>query len=285
MNVLLKISLLLLALAVYIIASIVYVVKRSKEKDAEMFMEIHKDHKFKAFFYELVFLRKMGLKPEQVKLFLYIERFVVFGTVVYSFFTFRGIALFIIGAVLITLFFDDAYKKAIYESGISNVPKITNFINYFVPHINSGNSADQSFLGYVDYAKDEELREYYENRDNPDYKAPEHIKQIIDIYDIAKYNEEKGISDYVYILNELSKDMSQKQTYYNGFISRIGEIKPIMWSYYIGVPLLVFISFDRTYSFWMGIGGWICGIVLLILFALFKFLIFRLQKTTITTIF
>ena len=40
---------------------------------------------------------------------------------------------------------------------------ITNFINYFVPHINSGNSADQSLLGYIEYSGDEGLKDFYEN--------------------------------------------------------------------------------------------------------------------------
>ena len=107
----------------------------------------------------------------------------------------------------------------------------------------------------------------------------------MDIYDIAKYNEEKGINDYTYILNELSKDYAQKQVYYNSFMARIGEIKPIMLSYYFGVPILIAISFGQTYSFWMGFGGYIVATLVLGLFGLFKFLIYKLQKDTVKTIF
>ena len=58
-----------------------------------------------------------------------------------------------------------------------------------------------------------------------------------------------------------------------------------MWSYYIGVPILIFISFEQTASFWRGIGGYLVSIALLIFFGVFKFLIFKLQKNTINVIF
>ena len=154
-----------------------------------------------------------------------------------------------------------------------------------MPHISSGNSADQSLLGYIEYSRDVELAEFYEHRFDPEYKLETHLRQIVDIYDIAKYNEEKGINDYTYILNELSKDYAQKQVYYNSFMARIGEIKPIMLSYYFGVPILIAISFGQTYSFWMGFGGYIVATLVLGLFGLFKFLIYKLQKDTVKTIF
>jgi hypothetical protein len=186
---------------------------------------------------------------------------------------------------LIILASEDAYKRVIYNSGITNINRIMNFINYFVPHINSGNSADQSLLGYVQYSRDEDLASFYEHRGEHDYKLQPHLRQIVDVYDIAKYNEEKGINDYAYILNELSKDYAQKQVYYNSFIARIGEIKPIMLSYYFGVPILIFVSFAQTRTFWMGFGGYVVAILTLILFGTFKFLIYKLQKDTVKTIF
>ena len=281
----LKIFLLIVALGIYITCFLIAVFKRKRDKDVELLIDIKNENDTKTFFFESRLLKMLNLKPEKAKSFLFIERFVILVAIILIFVSYKGIALFFLGGIIVTLIFDDLNKKVIYDSGISNVPNIMNFINYFVPHINSGNSANQSFLGYIEYSGNEELREYYENIDNPEYKIPSHLRQIIDIFDIARYNEEKGISDYVYILDELSKDMSQKQTYYNNYVSRIGEIKPICWSYYIGVPILILVSFSSTYSFWMGIWGWICSLVLLLLFFIFKALIYKLQKNTITTIF
>ena len=275
----------LIMLIVYIASVLIYIHGSEKRRELQVLMDTSHDYEMKTFNFENKILQKLQVEPDKVKYAIYIERILILSGIAVAFWFLRGIALAAFGAILVSFIANDSYKKVVYESGITNINRITNFINYFVPHINSGNSADQSFLGYVEYSADEELAAYYENRDNPDFKLPTHLRQIVDIYDIAKYNEEKGISDYTYILNELSKDMAQKQIYYNNFVSRIGEIQPIMWSYYIGVPILIFISFGQTYEFWLGAGGYIVSFILLALFATFKFLIFKLQKKTINVIF
>lgn len=280
------VSILLVMLLVYIIATVIYInASEDRRKVREMMDATASKETIKTFAFEDKILKKLRVEPSKVHLVLWVERILIVGLLIFGFVQLRGIMLCAAGAVVICFVADDSYKKVVYDSGIENIGRVTNFINYFVPHINSGNSADQSFLGYVDYSKDEDLLEYYENRNNPNYTIPAHLKQIVDIYDVAKYNEEMGISDYTYIMNELSQDMAQKQVYYNSFISRIGEIKPIMWSYYIGVPILIGVSFSQTYDFWMGGGGIIVAVVLLIMFGLFKFLIYKLQKKTIMVIF
>lgn len=276
---------LLLTILLYIIYVIKFLKEREKTKDIEFLLNEQVLTPMKTFAFEDAILKKFKIEPDKVRFVLYIERVLIFTTLAISVYFFKGLAVAGFLAILIVFFSEDAYKKVIYESGITNINKVMNFINFFVPHINSGHSANQSLLGYIEYSLDTELSEYYENKDNQDYIIPTHLRQIVDIYDIARYNEEKGISDYTYILNELSKDMAQKQIYYNSFISRIGEIQPIMWSYYIGVPILIGISLGQTYDFWMGIGGYVVAFILLILFGLFKFLIFKLQKKTINVIF
>lgn len=275
----------LIALLVYIVVVIIYTKNNAQRKEIENLMLENHNYGMKTFHYEDEILKKLQVKANSVKFVIYIERFIILSFLIVSFYYLRGLALAAFGAIIIAISTDQAYKKVLYESGITNIPKVMNFINYFVPHINSGNSADQSFLGYVEYSGDEELAEYYENRNNPDFKLPPHLKQIVDIYDIAKYNEEKGINNYTYILNELSEDMAQKQIYYNSFVSRISEIKPICWSYYVAVPILIVVSFKQTLDFWMNGGGYVVSIVLLALFAGFKVLIYKLQKKTIETIF
>ena len=276
---------LLVTVLLYIIYGIKFLEHRRKSQEVEWLLSAEEQKPMKTFSFEDRILKRFNTEPDKVKLVLYIERIIILITLIISVYFFKGLALTGFMAIVIIFFADDAYRKVIYESGITNINKVMNFINFFVPHINSGHSADQSLLGYIEYSLDAELSEYWENKDNQDYKIPTHLRQIIDIYDIAKYNEEKGISDYTYILNELSKDMAQKQVYYNSFISRIGEIQPIMWSYYIGVPILIGASLGQTYDFWMGIGGYVVAIILLILFAIFKLLIFKLQKKTINVIF
>lgn len=278
-------SALLIVTLIYFMMVLIHIKSWEKKKRLDMIITAGRKDSMKLFFFENAFMSKFNIAPEKIKVFIYIERVILLSVVVTCLMFLRGMAILIFGAILIIMVENDAYKNVIYESGITNVTKIVNFINYFVPHINSGNSADQSLLGYIDYSKDEDLAMFYENRDNIDYKLQPHIRQIVDIYDIAKYNESKGISDYTYILNELSQDYAQKQIYYNGFISRIGEIRPIEWSYYVAVPILIVASFSQTYDFWMGGGGFIVALLILILFGAFKFLIYKLKKDTVKVIF
>ena len=239
----------------------------------------------KLMFYEHMFVDRFHLEPKRVRPVIYLERIAILLLIVVCLFYLRGLTVLVFGAVAATIFFDQATKNVIYESGITNVSNVVNFINFFVPHVSSGHSADQSLLGYIEYSKDEDLALFYEHKDDPEFVMQKHLRQIVDIYDIAKYNEEKGINDYTYILNEISQDYAQKQVYYNNFVARIGEIKPIQISYYVGVPILIIISLGQTYDFWMGIGGALCAIGVLLLFVVFKYLIYKLQKDTVTNIF
>ena len=276
---------LIIAILTYFVVVFLALSGWEKRKRLDIIITENRQSDMKLLFFEHLLLEKLHLKPENGTAVIYVERVVVATLLALSFLTLRGLTILAFGAVLIILLAEDSYRKIIYESGITNISRIVNFINYFVPHISSGNSADQSLLGYIEYSRDVELAEFYEHRFDPEYKLETHLRQIVDIYDIAKYNEEKGINDYTYILNELSKDYAQKQVYYNSFMARIGEIKPIMLSYYFGVPILIAISFGQTYSFWMGFGGYIVATLVLGLFGLFKFLIYKLQKDTVKTIF
>lgn len=287
----LNIILILLSLLAFLIYAVIFLNNRfelsnieslikQSDKPTEQFKK-----GIKTFAFEDKFLKILKIKPDSFKLFLFIERIVIFSIIVVVFVIFKGFALLILGGLITIGIFNDMEKKVIYESGITNIPRVVNFINYFIPHITSGNSAEQSLIQYIDYAVDEELNEYYQRRDDEEYIMPIHLKQIVEIYKIAKYNEDKGNSDYVYILEELAQDIAQKQVYYNKFVSHIGEIGPTVWSYYIGVPTLIIASFSQTQDFWAGIGGYLVSIALLALFLIFKFLIYKLKKDTVNVIF
>ena len=281
----LQILALLAAILAYFAAVAITLNKWEQQKRLNVIISDGREESGRIFFFERSILDRLHIEPDKIKPVLFAERILLLIVLAFLFATIRGLTILLAGAILITLFFDDAYKTVIYESGITNVPRVVNFINFFIPHINSGNSADQSLLAYIQYSRDDELAAFYEHKTDLEYKLQPHLKQIVDIYDIAKYNEEKGISDYAYILNEIAQDYSQKQVYYNSFVSRIGEIKPIMISYYVAVPFLIILSMSQTREFWMGAGGWVVAIITLLMFAMFKFLIFKLQKDTVKSIF
>lgn len=277
----------LLAGLLLYIALLIFAIKKKRDTD-NVTAIIHitdRDSKTFIFDFERRLIEKANITPEKANKFLWIERIAILVVVVFLLISIRGLALGLVGAIFMMILFDDLYKRALYRSGITNIPNVTNFINFFVPHLVSGNGAEQSMLEYITKTENEELAEYFDNINNPDYKLKPHLRQIIDIYDIAIYNEQLGHNDYTYIMNQISDDIAQKQTYYNGFIARIGEIKPICWSYYIGVPVLILVSYENTYTFWQSGWGWVIALVLLGFFSLFKYLIYKLQKKTIETIF
>jgi hypothetical protein len=283
---LINLVILLALVLLYIAIVVVHLYKNKTQVDFSNLVDIKSDEKHvHTLFYEEMILKHFGVKAKNAIPILYTERALLVVAFVALFYMLRGLAIAIVGALLVGLLTRDAYEKVVYNSGVRNVGKVVNFINFFVPHINSGNSADQSFLGYLEYSKDEELQDYYENHEHDGYQIPVDIRQIVEIYNIAKYNEQKGISNYTYILNEISEDMSQKQVYYNSFQAKMGEINPIMWSYYFGVPILTSISVLQAPSFWQGVGGYAVSLVLLGMFSAFKFLVFKLQKDTIKKIF
>lgn len=281
----LKVLGLLLLLLLYIAFVLIYIHGNERRKELHILMSNQKMTAMKTLSFERKILDRFKVEADSVKFAIYFVRLMFVIVIGVGFWVLNGLALAVFGSIFTTLFFNDAYKSVLYRSGITNIAKVTNFINYFVPHISSGNSADQSFLGYIEYASDDELSNYYENRDNPDYKLPDHLKQIVHIYNIAKYNEDKGIANYTYILNEMNQGISQKQVYHNNFVSKMGEIGPIMLSYYFGVPAIVYMSYIMATDFWQGFGGYVVSTILLILFAIFKFLIFKLQSKVISVIF
>lgn len=230
-------------------------------------------------------LKKFNIKPSEALFFLYVERIILIVALVAVTVLLKGLGLAAVLAVLISLIFSDMNKKMIYNSGITNIPYIVSFINFFVPQINSGVSADQALARFIETNADEDLAEYYKNRDNADYKMPVHLKQVVDVYQLAIYNENLGMNDYTYILMEMSEDINQKSTYYNKFMGAIGEIKPTGYAFSFGVPILIAASYTQTADFWQGGFGWLAAFAIVALYATYKFLVYKLQEKTINKIF
>lgn len=278
-------AILLIVILIYLVIAIFTIIYYNKNKTLKKIVAHEKYEKTKFFFFEKRIIDVLRIDQKYVNIFIYIERTILLLLIITMFYLFKGLGLAFLGMLITIYFFEDAYKKLLYNAGVSNIAKINNFINFFIPHINSGNSAEQSLLSYIEYSKDIDLADYYYNKDNPNFVLKPHVKQIINIYDIAKYNEEQGINDYTYILNEISKDYAQKQVYYNKFISSMGEVRPTVLSYYVGIPLLIIITFPYTYEFWNSFYGIVLSFVLLGLFITFKFLVYKIQKKVIETIF
>lgn len=221
--------------------------------------------------------------PHQIHVYLIAERILVAVAFVSVFvlLNWAGVALLLCGVSI--LVFQDMGKQAIYESGVESIGEIMSFINYFVPSIIAGNSATQAMSKYVEESRNDHLREWYMN--NSESFVPDgNIKDIINIYHVAVYNESLGNNNFINILEEIQRDYTQKQRYYTNFITNMAKIKPIEWSYFAGIPALLILGYSQTTEFWGGFGGMICGLLLAGMFCMFQFFTFRLRKSTITKI-
>lgn len=273
--------------AIYLVVSAVVINQIMNRKRAEdVFKSFSSIDTRKTFAFEQMLQRKLNIPEDKMPVFVVWERIAIAAIAIVAIYQLRGLAVAIFGAFAVAFFADASYKGMIQKSGITSIPEIVNFINNFIPKLTSGESADQAFLNFVHSVGSESLLDYYQNQDNPDFvPASEADSQIIEIYNVAKYNESIGTDNYTTILQDMLKDINQKQTYYNTFNARIGEIKPVSWAYYIGVPVLIWVSFSNTGDFWTGVGGWIVSLALLGLFALFKFALYRIQKKSVLLIF
>lgn len=234
---------------------------------------------------ERVILNKLKIKPNNVTFFIWLLRIVTFIVVIALLALFRGLALAGIAAIVVGIVFDQMTKDMVYRSGIENIPKVTNFLNSFIPNLRGGATPQQAMARYIDMTDDEELAEYIEDRYKEGYVIPPSIKGITDAFLMAEESESKGMGNYVNTLNEMAEDYNSKTKYYNQFLGALGEIKPISYAYYFGVPVVIYVSYGQTAEVWRGPWSWPMALALVGLFAAFKFLMYKIQSNTINKIF
>lgn len=295
MNITTLIGIGLIALiAVYLIFMIFFLNKQKSESEVENVFDavLQKKNKIKLFYFEQVLVEKFNVNENQIKFFIYSERALIAVAVVIPYLIMGFVGIGIFACVVILILLNNQLRQEIYKSGINRIGDTVAFMDYFVPSINSGNSASQAFLGYINkLAKDDPNRElliqYRNAKSNNDlrYETPEAILNITSIYENALYNEEKGVDNYLYIIEEAKRDLFQKQKYYTDYATSVnGVIKPIAAAYYVGVPFCIFMTMGSAGDFWYTIWGVIAVILLCIFFFLFRFLLNKLELSTIKKI-
>lgn len=287
-------AVLLLLIGVYLIIFFFMLNKKKSEHEVKNVLKtaIEDQDEIKLFFIEQQLVNKLGVNENQIKFFIYSERILAIVLFIASFIMFGMVGLGIFVCIGIVILMDNKLKEEIYESGITRIGETVAFMDYFVPSINSGNSAYQAFLGYIakldpDSETRELLIEYRNHKVNRDldYQTPQSIKTITSIYENALYNEEKGVEDYLYIIEEAKQDLFQKQQYYNDYQAKVGEVlTPISYAYYIGVPAIIFMTMGSVGDFWTTIWGLVATIILVLFFFLFKYLVNKLNINTVRKI-
>lgn len=278
----------------WVVGSALFLTRKRKEakvKDilTELSTQGDGEIKIKMSAIERALITKLHIKSSKVRAVVWTIRLLFLGlaAVLYGVFGFMGIC-FCLAAVAYMLM-DAQLKNQIEETGVNRIEDTVSFINAFTPQIASGKSAKQAFLSYtqslpVESHTKELLQEYIEAKDSDDYSyvTPTFISEITTIYENALYNEEKGVNDYLYIIEEAKADLFQKSGYYNEYLTRCNEVlRPIEISYYIGIPVIFIALFGTFRDFWFTPWGAVAALIVLGLFLAFKFTINRLNVNTL----
>lgn len=280
----LKYILLSLVILIYVIISSIIIIKSDKRKKA---VEHIQKKKIFLIFYEKKLLELLNIPKNKVGIFIYAIRLFIIITIIVMAIKMGFIALFFILAILSIIYSNMQNSKLVDATGIKYLPLINSFLDNYIPSIASGLSNDQAMLKFVHQENDENLSDWWLNKDNIINQVVVENKwlRIIEIYNMMRFNESKGLSNSLPVIEEMQKDLNTKQKYYEDYLAKMGEIKPIILSYYIGVPLLIMMSYSQTKDFWSTIWGFGASIVLAILFFTFQLLIYKLRKDTINSLF
>lgn len=273
---------LILVVAIYFIGAVFYFVRRSKEQKA--FEQLQKSS-VRLFFWERKFLQSFSVNQRYVKPGIYVSRvilFVVFGMITLKI---GSIAVFISLSALVLVFANRKTEGLIEEAGINTIPELNSFLDSYIPGLASGLSNDQAMLKYINHKDDELLYDWWVNRDNPTHVINNQFKRIVEVYKMIKFNEDRGIEDSLPIIEQMQKDLNVKQEHYNDYKARMGEIQPILMSYYIFVPVLLFISLGQTRDYWFSIWGYVSAAALIVLFIGSQFMVFKIREGTIKIMF
>lgn len=281
----------ILAVGLFLIFFVSALNRKKSESDIKNVINVLSENKssVNTIFYEQKIIEKLNLPEDKIKIFVYSERALLVLLIIMSYMILGVVGLGIFASVVILVMMDNKLKEQIYESGVTRINEVVAFMDYFTPAVSSGQSAKQAFMGYIQKLDPESsqrrlLIEYWNRKNENDYsyETPESINDITSVYENALYNEEKGVDDYLYIIEEAKADLFQKSVYYNDFNSRVNEVvKPVSFAYYIGVPIIIIMLFGMVGDFWFTFIGAITMVVLVILFFSFKYL---MNKLTINSL-
>lgn len=273
---------LILLVAIYFIVFSAYLIKRSKTNKV---LDQLQPKTLKMFFWEKSLLQKVKVEKRYIKPVIYLSRFLIFGGFIAVSFKIGAIAVFFVIAGMALVFANKKTEALIEEAGINSIPELNSFLDSYVPALASGLSNDQAMSKYINGKNDQALFEWWANRENSKYAVDARWKRTIEIYKMIKFNEDRGIEDSLPIIEQMQKDINVKQSYYNEYKAKMGEIQPILFSYYIFVPILLFVSLSQTKDFWFSLWGYVSAIGLIGLFVGSQFMVYKIRQSTIKVMF
>lgn len=196
-------------------------------------------------------------------------------------FAMRVLAIFIAFEVIMILRTKVEDKKIEDEIGISRTQIINKFLDFYIPSVQSGISVRQTMQNFIASNGDEDLVEWFYSTD-PNKKIPRQWEEIINVYENGISSEEAGMTDKAeYYQEEIDRLMG----YFNNYKAKIGEVNPICSCYYIGVPVVAYMSYSNFTDLWSGFVGVLMVAALCILFFAFNRLVQKTKKDCVNKVF
>lgn len=274
--------LLIVALFSYFIITFIYIRKRIRNNKA--FQNLNKEE-IGLLPWEKLLVEKIEFDKNYLKPIVYLSRvLLIIGVLALGYFI-GAIALTLISGAIIIVLFNQKHKTLIHQAGVNYISTLNAFLDSYIPDISSGLSNDQAMLKYINGEEDEDLFDWWVNKDDPEYQVPIKWARVVEVYEMIRFNEERGIDDSLPIIEELQKDLNTKQEFYNQYKAKMGEINPILLSYYVFVPIIMLISFNQNKDFWFTFYGLLASIGMIILFLASQFIIFKVRESATKTIF
>lgn len=273
---------LIAALVIYFFIALRFFINYSKQNKA---LETVTRKEVSLFFWENYIINKTGIDRSYIKPVVYTSRALAVVVMITASLLIGAIALTLVVGFIIVVVIERKSASLIHEAGVNHIGLVNAFLDSYIPSLSSGLSNDQAMLKYINAINDEELFEWWTNRENPEYINPVKWKRVIEIYNIIKFNEDRGIGDSLPIIEQMQQDLNVKQQYYNEYSAKMGEVQPIVFSYYFFIPVLLFMSFKETGGFWFSWLGYLSAVGLLVLFLTSQFMVFKIKASTVKVIF
>lgn len=270
------------AIIIYAISVFLVIGKRKKQDTA---MKAVNNKKFRLLFYEKKVAEMLKIPDETLAKFFIPFRICTVALLVGAAYFMGTIAMIFVACAIIIFFMNEKTKALIDETGVEYIGILNQFLDVFSPSLAAGSSTDQALLKYVSDVNDDNLLQWWVHKEDGLFELDNKWKGVVEVYNMMKFNETHGVGNGLKVIEEMQKVMTQKEKFYNEFLAKMGEIQPIMISYYVAVPILLLISLHQVHDFWFGPWGIVCAIIIVVLFMLAQYLIYKIKESTVKIMF
>lgn len=273
---------------IYLVIAVVSIMKMKRRKDEEDFIKAEVEvltyksdikEKISMLSFEKYIYSK--LKIEDKKGMIWLFRIGAIAVLTFLGFTLHLLAIFFAFEIIMILWVQIKDQEIEDEIGVSRTERINKFLDFYIPSVSAGTSVRQTMQNYIASFGDKDIIEWFYSTE-ADKLIPREWEEVINIYENGIASEDAGLPDKAPIYQE---EMDRLMQYFNNYKQKLGEIKPICWCYYIGIPVICIMSYNNLPEVWSTFLGFVLVAILCILFAAFSLFAQKAKKDCTEKIF